>query len=402
MKNLYFVLTIFSVSTSAIANCEFLKNPNDVLKCVMDNHISLKLGQAEVSKTNFLIEEANQRLNPEFNANITKNRNSDFTSELSLIQTFELGGKRSARTKVAKSKLALTQLNLLKKREEVIIQTVIDLYRVRQINHEKEVVKEIIETFRRVKQQYSKAGRLSPEDKVSISIFNMSLEDSKLKLNILENEMQEILSRIESETGKQLMLTSSLLPQIKRDWGNITSSEINGSAIKEAFGKLEVVRAIQDLEESGSWSDLNIGPTFEVNSGYRNDYRFGIGVGIALPIFHRNDARKAVSRESVKIAELEVGYLESRLIREKKYLYSVYENVSKTITKTLSNKKINLKHRNLHKMTTRGVIPASLIIELHRQIMDYYENLHKKEIQGVEAFWRILALEGRILEEKLK
>ena len=62
---------------------------------------------------------------------------------------------------------------------------------------------------------------------------------------------------------------------------------------------------------------------------------------------------------------------------------------------------ISSKHDELHKLIRRGVISAPLIIEMHREISEYYENLHAQELKALESLWTLYALRGTILEENL-
>lgn len=402
MKIPLLFLTMFLLSAFANSECDNLKTPDDVLKCIVSKHIDVSTKKSEINEISFGIDAAEQRVNPELEAEAVKNKGTGFTSEVSLMHTFELGGKRSARIKIAESEQRLAKLELLSTQEKLILQTVLDLYRLRQINHETDIVNEIIATFKKITRQYLKAGRLNPEDKMSASIFKMALEENKLKKNSLINEKQGILARMESGIERKLNLTPNLLPKIKRSWGVISSGELGGYQVKEAQGKLDLARANHNLQKSDSWSNLTIGPKVEFDKGDKNETRFGIALSIPLPLFQTNGGGKAKAMARVKRRELQMRYTRSRLQREKDYLKSVYDRVSKTITKTLSNKQIMLKHKNLHKMTNRGVVSAPIVIELHRQIMDYYEKLHEQEIQGIQALWRIAALEGRILKEKLQ
>jgi hypothetical protein len=95
-------------------------------------------------------------------------------------------------------------------------------------------------------------------------------------------------------------------------------------------------------------------------------------------------------------------YTKTQLEKQKEFLQRVYQRAATRITQTLSNEQVTLKHKNLHKMIDRGLVSAPLVIELHRQIMDYYERLHKQELEGVIAKWKIAALEGKISKEKLQ
>ena len=166
--------------------------------------------------------------------------------------------------------------------------------------------------------------------------------------------------------------------------------------------EVELSNATYNLEKSQSWPNLSIGPKVEIENAGETETRFGLALSIPLPLFQANGGGRAKSLAGVRRSEVQLRFAKTRLERQKDYLHEVYQRVSQGIAKTLSNKQVTLKHKNLHKMINRGVVSAPIVIELHRQIMDYYEKLHEQEIEGVLALWKIAALEGRILKEKLQ
>lgn len=402
MKIIFLILTFFTASAYAGSECEKLEAPNDVLKCVVSNHAAIQVGKAQVNEIALGIDVASQRPNPEFEFEGTDKTGTGYNAEVALLHTFELGGKRSARMRVAERERDLTKADLLSRQEQLSVQTVSDLYRLRQIIHELRIVNEIVSTFQRITKQYSKAGRLSPEDKMSMSVFSMALEENKLKKNSLINEQQGILARIEAGIGRKLTLGKNLLPKVKRDWFDVSSGELSGSQILKAKTKLELSSANYNLEKSESWPNLSIGPKIEIENSGTTETRYGLALSMPLPLYQANGGGRAKSLAGVQRNEIELKYAKTRLERQKEYLHDVYKRVSSGITKTLSNKQVDLKHKDLHKMIKRGVVSAPIVIELHRQIMDYYEKLHEQELEGVQALWKIAALEGRVLKEELK
>lgn len=398
------ILFLISLSTSAHASsiCDALKTPNDVLKCIVANHAAIQVGKAKVNEVALAVDVASQRPNPELEVEGTDQVGTGFSSEVSLLHTFELGGKRSARMQLAEREKDLLSAELLNRKEQLTVQTVSDLYRLRQIDHEQSIVDEIISTFQRITKQYSKAGRLSPEDDMSVSVFKMALEENKLKRNSLINERQGILARIESGIGKKLSIPKQLLPAIKRDWPSLSPSDLSGSQIIKAKKELELANANYNLEKSHSWPNLSIGPKIEIENSGETETRYGLALSMPLPLYQANGGGRAKSLAGIKRNEIKLKFERTRLERRKSYLHGVYQRVSQGIAQTLSNKQVSLKHKNLHKMINRGVVSAPIVIELHRQIMDYYEKLHEQELEGVQALWQIAALEGRVLTEILK
>lgn len=402
MKSILLVPIFLTIPIYAKPTCENLESPHEILACIVENDSTTKLGYAQMNESILGIEVAAQQPNPSFEMEGAGSSLESYTSEFSLLHTIELGDKRSARMDVAEREKDLLEINLLTQKDQLTIRTVADLYRLRQIGHELELLEEIIHTFREIKSQYAKAGGLEPEEKISVSIFSMSLEESKLRKISLINEKQAIHARIEAGLGKSLFLTRKHLPQIKKEWPDIQLAELSGAQIRRAEKDLALANAHLRLSEANSWPDLSIGPKIEFEKNQSSEIRYGIGLSVPIPLFHSNQGGRSKSLAGVRKSEVELSNVKLRLQRRRTYLHEVYQRVSRTIASSVSKWKVGLKHKNLHNMVSRGVISAPAVVELHRQIMDYFNELHKQEIEGVLAYWQIAAIEGRVSKEVLK
>ena len=405
MKFLFTLFLLSLASTNAISGevCETLNTPNDVLKCVVNHHLSIRMGKSELSETELGIEVAKQRPNPDLDVDVTDTSGSGFGTEVSYLHTFELGNKREARIKVAESIRNYTRSDLINRQENLAIRTVTSMYRLRQINHELSVVTEIISTFKKIIGQYRNVGRLGPEQQISISVFTMALEENKLAKNSLLNEREVIVGRIETGIGKKIDFTDKILPELKSDWPKFESKDnLKSSKLQLALHEIDLAKANVEIEKSESTPNLAIGPKFGFERDERNSFSIGIGVSVPLPLYQNNSAGRAKAMASLNNSQLKFNFTKTELESEKQILIDLYNRIVGGISKTLSEKQIEHNHRNLHTMIKRGVVSASIVIELHRQIIDYYSKLHEQEILAVQAYWKILAIEGRILAEELR
>ena len=105
---------------------------------------------------------------------------------------------------------------------------------------------------------------------------------------------------------------------------------------------------------------------------------------------------------SLENSQIKFRYTKTKLESEKEILIDSYNRIVGGISKTPSEKQIEYSHQNVHTMIKRGIVSAAIVIELHRQIIDYYSKLHEQEILAVQAYWKILAIEGRVLTEELR
>ncbi len=399
MYKLYIVILMLSWPLIAAAECKKLTTANEVLKCIVSNHSKVQISQSRIESSVKAAELASQRPNPEFEFEGTVSDEGSLSSNVAFLHTFELGGKLSARVDVAEKESELLQANLIDLKDKIAIQSVIDLYKYRQLEQEENILDETIESFSHISKKYSKAGRLDPQNTISEAIFNMALDESLMSKNSLSNEKLTILNRIEMGIGRRITLNRKHLPQIVKKWPAIQSGDVLGAEIVKAKNEIEYQKARYALEKSKSSPDLLIGPKFELDD---KDFRVGIALSLPLPLYQRNEGGKAKALAEIATSELGFNLIESNLKRQRQHLYELYVQISKKYSQSLSNSRIMKRHNELHSLSKRGIVSPALIIELHRQVLEYYKNLHQLELEGVIAFWKIAAIEGRISQETLK
>lgn len=397
------VLSSASAFAEAEINpCSTLDSSNNILKCALQNSSNIQLQKSSVAVGVKAIDAASQRPNPELELETIKNSDSDFTTSVKLLHPFELGGKRSARINAAKNKKTILEIGVLKEQEEVAVETVLNLYRLRQIETELGVIKEILNSFDKVSRQYQSAKYLNPEQEASLAIFKLAFEENKLKENFLINKKKSLVTDLEQATGTDIKVTNNILPKFKKDWPELLHSDLAGSDIQALKSNVANAQTEYELEKSQAWSNIAIGPKIERTTGVIDETMYGVALSLPLPLYQTNQGNRARALEEVRRSELALDLNKQNLGRQKSLLYEVYEQSSSSIKTSFNQNSIEARHSNIHKLIQKGFISTSLVIELHRQILDFYQTLHEQELQGVEALWRIYTLEGRILTEELK
>lgn len=398
------LLGILSTSLAlAQSECKVLKTSNDLLKCVIQNHAEIKIGESLIEETKLGIDVALQQPNPEFDMEVLDSTDGGFGTEFTLMHTFERGNKKEARRKIASLEHMLSKTVLMNKKDKIILSTVLSLYRIRQIDHDLEINKEIIETFKKIIFQYTNAGSLGPEQKVSISVFNLALEENRLNRTSLLSEREGLVSQLQNNLGKEIEITPSLLPKVRRIWKSIKElSQKDNNQVKLAQERIDLARAQLLLEEAKAISNISLGPKISFENDKNRSYSVGIALSMPLPIYHQNNAGRTMAMAAIKTNETRLDVLKSQLKKRLQYLENVYEETRKMNVKILSNKEIEINHKNLHKMIERGVVSAPIVIELHRQILEFYNKLHEQELKGINALWQIYTINGTVQSEELQ
>lgn len=400
-------LTVYAQET----NCDQLQSVQNVLSCALQNHPDIRQSQIGLEQGKSLQGIARQRPNPELSSqdvigNSSTNGNLSYM-EFNLSQTLELGGKRKARIQNAKAETNQRKVQLLATREQVYIKTLLSLYRIQQIQTELGVLKDSLKSFDRIEKQYRARSALNPEQKASLSIFEIASSDYQLRKAPLEAELDREKRSLEFTLGRPFNPRPELLPKSQRNWPKIEEKRLlspaSGSEIESARAELNLAKSKHKVAQSNAWPDLKAGPTFlrqpEGASNYYNAY--GVNFTLPLPLFNRNQAGKNfATQELSKIQVLnEATEKESRNQRE--YFFKRYQGSVRAIQSQLSPSDLNKKHNEIESLFDQGLLPGTFVIEIHRQIVDFTKSRNEQELAAIESLAHFYALEGRLFEEKL-
>jgi len=360
--------------------------------------------QLELEKAKAEVQAAGQWKNPELSAEGFRGKvASEDRSEtdVALGIPIELGGKISARTSQAESRLEVAEANLQLTKAEVRAQLILKLHRLRQVLHEREVVEEAIGTFSKLVGQYTKRPGLSPEQQISSSVFQLSRSEYELKKAALDDEIFQIDSYLKLAAGVGFEQVKGILPDSPKNWPSIVGAVSGRLSPKQKILNAEVTSAVAGLSvaQSEAWPTLTVGPSVKLlNESGRSSQLMGLNLGLPLPLFNFNGGAKAAASAEVKVSELkqQVGLREQILRREE--LVKTYEQSVKVMSGSLSHQEIQRRHTEADRLFSKGVVPSSLVIESHRTSFELEKTRHERELKAMEALFEIYAIDGNILE----
>lgn len=385
--------------------CDSLNTPKDVLECALDSHPDLVRGKGSLKQAESLGDRAAQRPNPELSARslFGKNEGESVTGhEVNLAHTFELGGKRSARIGKANAEKEQISSEFLKTKEEVYISISKTLYRIRQVHAEIRTIDEALNTFERIQKQFKVRPRLAPEQEVSLSVFQLAEGDYKLRKSTLESEENALERSLEVAIGKEFPHgKESLLPMPQKGWPDlqIGSGEFKGSDFKLAISELKNAQAEMEIAKGASWPDLKLGPSVQSQSQGSNQYlTYGVNLTLPLPLYQANGGGRAVANAGLMRAEQSLELRKRELGQQRKILLNQYQKSSKALKESVSLTDIEKKHKSVERQFERGVISSSLVIEAHRQMVDFTKSQNELELNALESLWRLKALDGSLFE----
>jgi cobalt-zinc-cadmium efflux system outer membrane protein len=397
------------VDPQTLNGCERLLTPDDVVGCALSYHPEAQRAKLANLQAEKLKDIASQRPNPELGGkSVFGNSLGDYvvSHEINLAVPLELGGKRGSRIERALAEQDSVAANAQRSREEVLVDTIRHLYRLRQIQAELDTINEALSTFAKIQRQFLSRPRRTPEQEVSLSVFGLAEGDYKLRKAALETENATIKRSLELAVGREFQPSSGLLPPKQTNWpklqADLAPTSFTGSSIKSAKAGLKLAEAELSVAQSLSWPTLRVGPSIQSQTQGPFTYQaYGLNLSFELPIFQFNGGGRAYAERGLEFAEKSLSIREKEIFTQRGILLQKYANSVKAIQNTLSGTEVERKHQSAEALFLRGIIPSSLVIEAHRQIVEFTKSQNEQELSAIEAMWGVYILEGRAFGEKL-
>lgn len=407
-STIVFLTTVESANACPTDN-QPINSANDLLQCILQNHPELKRSQVELKQADYLEAVAEQRPNPELAMKAVSGKvgeENQVNTETSLTHTFELGGKRSARIERAKASKFLKAAEITKSQEDIIVNSVLDLFRLKQLSIEKKIIAESLSTYTRVLDQMRRRPKLTPDLEVSSEIFQLAQDDYKLKDSMISSDIESIKKSIEFTIGGQLPDGDSFLPQSKDQWPSISESidgEIKSSEFKKSLAEKSMALAELESAKSESWPDLKIGPDLETESSAGTyNQRWGVTLSFPFPLFNINGAGRSYAKYGAEAADLKFKQTKSLLENQRIILIAKYKKSIGALSASKNVLELSIKKKKyIEGLYNRGLISSSQLIESQRQLLEYVKSRNETELDGIETLWRVHAIDGKLLEEKL-
>lgn len=388
------------------SRCESLTSYRDVLQCAVENSPQALQAKLLIEQNKNLIGLAGQRPNPEVSSQFLGGKAGDDKyqyTQVNLAHTFELGGKRSARIKRSEMQVASTEFDLKLAQEQIYLRTYLAMIRLRQISSETEIYDDALATFERIQKQYRSRPRMTPEQRATYTIMDIAANDYKLRRKPLINEARDLERFLEQAIGRKLDVKKDFFPAFRKKWPRISTSNIENSlTLRKSLVDVELAKAELDEAKSDSWPDLKLGPSFETQSqGTQRINSLGLNLSFAIPIFHVNGAGRSFAAAGVSRAEMILASTRTAENQRLQVEIEKYNDAVASLESSISTSDLHKRHREVESAFANGVVPSSLIIEIHRQLADYSKSLSEQENSAIESLAEVYSIQGRLLSEGL-
>lgn len=393
------VLFINEAYAQTIPACN-ATSAKEIIKCSVINDPEASRAKLTSESFETLPAKFNQLSNPEIDIDSLHGSGKSET-ELSITQSFDIGGKKSATAKVAQAQKeeAFIDYNLVKL--NVLSNSYLKLQRLRQIEVEKSTLSEISQAINKSLVQLRNRSALSPEQQVSQSVYKMALSDLRIKETELFEEEQIIEQYFSISTGQSLAKLKSVLPDLPifpdvSDQIEVTNSPVVLKAM--SFSKT----ASFELEEAQSepWPALKIGPVFKrEKEGDEVENSFGVKLTMDLPIFNLNSASKAHATSNLIRWQKIVQKTHQEESSQRLSVVKVYRKSIETLKQIPTLQELQKIHQISDNLEKRGLISSALLIESLRQRMEIIRGRHALELKAVESLLSVYKIDGKNLEE---
>lgn len=397
------VLLLYFVTVRAEEACN-PKNYQELVLCAEAKSSDISLSNQRLKAAGELSKAARQWINPELEAESVSKGSEKSETTASLLFNIRLGGKRTALIDEAEGEIqkagATRDLGVGGARLNLIL----SLYRLSHLKSEIAIEEESVETFGTITKQFQSRKMLSPEQEVSMTVFRMANSDHMLKLSKLKLERNKLLKDFSAVTGISQEVVLRNLPARKQNWQQISSAnEIsNAPQIREAMGELKVSQSLRLGAEAQAWPDLKIGPAVKtVKDNNLSDTFVGFGLSVPLPVFTLNGGQKSFAAQKVVESEINLNQVKKKTAALREQLVAQYNETLAVLKTSMSGRDIHEKHEKVERLFFRGIVPSSLVIEAHRQLIELETQKNESELSAIEALGQILIIDNNFSEVQL-
>ncbi len=397
-----FVL-LFSTSVLGSEVCSNPKSTSDVLSCLDQNHPEVKKTTVDGRLAEGIVSSATQLPNPEIGFDSVRGSTLGETrgeSRLSVSQLVEIGGKRSARARLGRATADSIRASSVVSVDRSRIENILKFVKYRQLVHEIFVLEEALATYEKVNRQFASRPRLSPDQQVSQGIFKLALGDYRHRLAALLSEKQSLESYFKVISELNFDAAIKFLPRRWKAWPKpetFTSSVQENPRLQVLEKNLNKADASYDLARANSWPDPTVSLIGQEDIEGSTQFRsYGVGVSLPLPLWNTNGgARQQASAEKYK-AEVEFHAGAKALELERQNLLTSYKGFVSALEQSPDSIDTDRKHRNTETLFYRGVISGALVIEAHRQILDFTQTSHELELETLQTLLNLYSLDGKL------
>ncbi|CBW25883.1 putative outer membrane protein [Halobacteriovorax marinus SJ] len=398
------VAIIFALNVQLVWSADGCKieNTDTLFSKLKENHPQIQYNQSLEKAKSEDLNIAAKYLNPEVDIQYAKGKSIEGdsrTTSLSLSFPLEVGGKRSAKKEVASASTEMTREFLRNNSEQAFIEVVLKSYRLRQINELLPIYKEAKDSLNKILRVKNKRKTLSPEEEVEKETLSLATNDYRLKISKLTSDREKFIKEISLALGDSCTFVISSLPgeldfsKVDLPKGNLEQAAV----IKQASQEVLLAKAQGDLESAKTFSNISIGPKVEIEKIAGRSFKtYGLSLSMDLPIFNLNSSSKSKRLKEYRAALLNQQHIKRHTSIELESQLEKLNSLRLTLESIATKEQLERKHLKIEKLFSRGIISTAMIIESHRQLIEFANTRNEFELSAVESIWKIRKIHGKV------
>lgn len=404
MKTLFAIcglIFFFSFSSFALeenTKCLQYKQLKKVALCLADKDPEWQEMTYQLEASKFKLEIANELPNPEFAWKFGYGSflgDQVWQNELSITQTFLIGGKRAAKYQVAESEMKSLDLQSQLKKMEVLTKTLMAFVRLKSLDLEIRLTQESVKSIDGSLKIYKSKPRLDPEQMTALYLLEMSLHQAESQVGILNFEKRNLMSELKALSRKEFsdeqiekLVLAAKDPVFKNNFkitANITTLQK-----KMRQQELEYRKSLLDYEKAYSWPDLKLGPMVNHQwEGSLEHITYGFNLSFNFPLYNLNGAARANRRALYESYKTTKEVLDTKNEIELETKLERYKEIISKYQKLPSVESVEGKVRNISQLLKRGLISVPSYMEVRRQTIDYIKSRQEMQLQLFELYFQL-------------
>ena len=260
--------------------------------------------------------------NPEFETEFLGGAHAE--QKLELTKTFELGGQRGHRIRIAKTQLEKVDTEFAKASQSVMKSVKIAFYELLLVQEKLKLAKEIVqhnEQMRDIAQTRFEAGDISV---TQANLANIHLQSALREAVTLENELQLAQLALNGLMGTPLEAARVAVGDLGEKASPDTLQKLTLDALKtQALAHRNDLKSLQlnaqltesefRLAKAANIPDLSVGALAERSV---DESAFGVKFSIPLPLFNRNRAEINATKAQQQVDTAQINNSEKQIVRE--------------------------------------------------------------------------------------
>lgn len=394
-------LIAFAWCAGANAACP-IRKASDILNCAIATAPNIANANALVPVAKINADLARRWLNPElelgggYSAEYDAPRGMQY--DAALMFTIETPARRGARTGRANAEYAAANISAEEQKEAVASSVMAALNRLRQLDRELAVLAEATATFGKVIKKYKSRPALSPEDKVSLELFQIALNVNKIEHDRARQDQRILKTGLATILGVEIPGKFKPFLSAPSIWPDLSAAEISADSVDLSKENItfDIAKANYLDAKSAMFPGIRVGPYAGTRPGdFGKIDTFGVKMAIPVPFFS-GGKNSEMGKMMVDAAEQSMQFKKTAMANDFTMLKEKYRVGVKSIS-GIDITVLEKSHATADKMFASGRISSSLFIEAHRQVLDGIKTYHEYEMETLGAMWRIYALQHKLL-----